>query len=158
MPAFSQLFFYEFSNLESSVGMGQPSSCSSSRRAAETYIRSGIRLRSRCGISDIWYRYVEDHQTLYSRGTIHPLPVMQYPRHPRPCPDGYHERYLWSVLQWAKMHSRPQPRKKKPIKSESSSSFIISSSTSESVISDIEYKSSSGKVACESPTLEYTEV
>ena len=60
MPRFSQVFFYDFEGQEVAQESGQSRngrvvSC----RAAEAYIKSSVQLESSCGISDMWYRYVE---------------------------------------------------------------------------------------------------
>ena len=151
MPRFLQLFFYNFSDWEILIELGQPTSSSSSRRAAEAYLLSGNRPQSACGISNVWYHYVENNQDLYSRGTTQPLPIHQQPSHPRPHSDRYHEMYLWSILEWAKMHSRPQPRKKRPIR-DKSSSILVSSSPNRSFISDIDPDDFSSGVMSGTPT------
>ena len=55
MPAFAQVFFYKFTTGEISNQADQPTSSSSSKRAAEAYLISGIQLESTCGVSDVWY-------------------------------------------------------------------------------------------------------
>jgi len=138
MPRFQQLFFYEFRDWEVYRQENQPSSSSSSLRAAGAYLISGIRLESMCGVSDVWYRYVESHQAFYSGGKIQALPLQQYIYHPCPRPDRPHEKYLWSVFQWKKMHSRPQPRKKKPHGHKSSPASPSSSESGIVQVSDRE--------------------
>lgn len=61
MPRFSQLFFHEFSDAETFTRSGQTTAPGSATpiRAARAYLKSRKRLESSCGISDIWYRYVE---------------------------------------------------------------------------------------------------
>ena len=151
MPRFLQLFFYKFSDWEILIELGQPTTSSSSRRAAEAYLLSGNRPQSACGISDVWYHYVENNQDLYNHGMTQPLPIHQQPPHPRPHSDRHHERYLWSILEWAKMHSRPQPRKKKPIR-DKSSSIPVSSSPGGGFISDIDPDDFSSGVMSGTPT------
>lgn len=136
MPRFQQLFFYQPTTHELGIGLRQDLPCELSRRAAKAYLVSGNRLRSACGISDVWYRYVEDRQDLYNNGELPAIPLEQQPRHPRPRPDLCHEKYLWSVFQWAKMHSRPQPRKKGPARSRSSS-IVTEASVIESIVDEI---------------------
>ena len=116
LPAFKQLFFYEFNELEKQSHSDQPASSSSSgRRAAEAYLISGIRFESLCGISGVWYRYVESHQSLFDRGAGPPLPLQQQARHPLPRFSHYHEQELCTVFKWERMHTRPQPRKIQPV-------------------------------------------
>lgn len=68
-PQFSQLFFHDFSEEEICGKMGQTFQTSTSYRAAQSYLKSGYRLESKCGISDVWFCYVEDHQDLFRMET-----------------------------------------------------------------------------------------
>ena len=117
---------------------------SSSLRAAKAYLLSGVRLESTCGVSDTWYRYVESCQALYGDGNTPVLPLQQRIHHPRPRPDRPHEKYLWSIFQWEKMHSRPQPRKKKALNRKSTP--IASSSSQRSILSYEESDDSSSMI------------
>lgn len=144
-PRFLQLFFYEFLHWEIFSQQGPELSSSSSLRAAKAYLLSGIRLESMCGISDAWYRYVESHQTLYTDGKTLVLPLQQQIYHPRPRPDHPHEKYLWSIFKWEKKHSRPQPRKKKPLNHESTP-IAPCSSQSRSVLTNEESDDSSSVI------------
>lgn len=95
-----------------------------SRRAAEAYARSEARLESSCGISDVWYNYVESNFHLFIPQT-HPatpsgpdgslnLPVVPQtsrpPIHPRPHPQEMKE--IEALFSWHKAHTRPRPTKK----------------------------------------------
>lgn len=115
MPRFRQLFFYKFSQGEIWRCMGQATTSSSSRRAAETYLQSGIQLESVCGISDIWYWYVETHQNLFQDSTAEiALIPRPKPSHPRPHLDRWQADIMWNTFRWKKLHSRPRPTKKLP--------------------------------------------
>jgi len=112
MPGFSQVFFYNFDSLEFKEGSGQSRMGSVvSRLAGEAYVQSGVWLESSCGISDVWYQYVESNTgqfTKQGRQTIDfsaSLPV--YPR-----ADGKELKAMGSLFNWKKMHSRPRPTKR----------------------------------------------
>ena len=117
MPRFKQLFFYNFAEGEIWRCMGQATTSSSSRRAAEAYLRSGVRLESTCGISDAWYRYVETHQNLFQDSTAEDTLVPRpKPSHPRPQLDNWQAGVMWNTFQWKQIHSRPRPTKKLPVR------------------------------------------
>jgi hypothetical protein len=131
LPGFSQLFFHDFSKLEVYQRKGQTQTGGVvSRRAAETYLRSGVRLESSCGISDVWYSYVEHNIHLFREpepptapsspavfsgisslsdlSTIPLLPSLS----PHPRPDIQEMETIQSSLNWHKIHSRPRPTKR----------------------------------------------
>ena len=111
MPRFSQLFFHDFSDEEVLRQSGHAKNSSVSRRAAEAYLRSGVRLQSKCGLSDVWYDYVEANRTLFENPD-HPLPPWT-PGPPSPHPHDHTGR-IPSIFQWYEQHSRPRPRKITP--------------------------------------------
>jgi len=108
MPRFTQVYFYDFTDKEAQQEVGQPSSGSVSRRAAEAYLRSGVRLESSCGISGIWYSYVEKNRDLYTDRTASPPLIEQGPEHPRPRVYADDARFMWSIFRWSNIHGRPQ--------------------------------------------------
>lgn len=116
MPRFSQLFFHDFEGWEVHEAKGQDLGGSVSRRAAEAYLRSGVRLQSTCGISDIWYWYVESNRDLFTKTT--PLsPAGESPPSPEPKPfhppmDPYQIELVYMPFPWIPLHKRPKPRRR----------------------------------------------
>ena len=56
MPRFPQLFFYDFSEEEVCQKEGQcQDGALASRRAGMTYLKTNMRLESKCGVSEVWY-------------------------------------------------------------------------------------------------------
>lgn len=111
MPRFSQLFFHDFSDEEILRQSGHAKNSSVSRRAAEAYLRSGVRLQSKCGLSDVWYDYVEANRTLFENPD-HPFPpwTPDPPSpHPRIHPD--HVGRIARIFQWHRQHSKSRPQK-----------------------------------------------
>lgn len=83
IPRFSQLFFYNFSQEEEATGLGQPFPSPVSIRAGRSYLRSGRSLQSKCGVSDVWFHYVENNPHLFkSPGELpsSPKPVLAEPQ------------------------------------------------------------------------------
>jgi len=121
-PRFSQLFFYNFTDSETNQLLGQSESGGAvSRRAAETYLLSGVRLESSCGMSDAWYDYVESNPKLFTRSDpLNPPSLSHSPLFPpsqpspHPRPNSQQLESIGSTLDWRKMHSRPRPTKKPP--------------------------------------------
>jgi hypothetical protein len=110
MPRFSQVFFYDFSDREVRDNLGQGPTAS--LRAAEAYLSSGVRLESTCGISDIWYHYVEDFQhKLRSQPAPSPPPAHFAPH---PYIDPTHTSCMRIFFNWEFQHYKRQPRKKIP--------------------------------------------
>lgn len=115
LPQFSQLFFYNFHDSEIYANTGQLCPASDSRRAAEAYIRSGTRLESTCGISEVWYLYVEKNLSLFENHT-EPLPHLEpAPPDPRRPLGSEKAQVMFNTFPWFKHHSRPWPQKKIPI-------------------------------------------
>lgn len=106
MPRFTQLFFYNFSEAEFMASKGQPEDTNvASWRAARAYLRSGVRLQSMCGISDVWYRYVETHRELFLIETPTPPPE-QEPVHLNPRIEDVRLRRMWETFEWKQEHLR----------------------------------------------------
>lgn len=115
MPRFKQLFFHEFHEHEVVLQIGQSLTSLCSRRAAQDYLASGARLESKCGLSDVWYHYVESHRHLFEDpGTLQSLSA-DHCDHPHPRLDERHAPAIYSVLDWYKRHTRPRPRKVKAV-------------------------------------------
>lgn len=117
MPRFSQLFFYNFSYEETERLAGQSSTGSASRRAAYAYLQSRIQLESTCGISDVWYQFVESNRALYEDEAA-PLFPLQRERHLRHLLiEGADLQHMACAFQWEKwcVYVRPQPKKKVPV-------------------------------------------
>lgn len=113
------MFFHNFADAEVAGNMGQLTSSSVSRRAAEAFLLSGVRLESTCGISGVWYSYVEKFRGLFEKnmppkaedGTAPPPPPMlESPCYLRPDQMSF----MLGVLEWPQQHKRPRPRKKVP--------------------------------------------
>ena len=104
MPRFSQLFFYNFDDEEMAQGAGQKLDGSVSWRAARTYVRSGIRLQSTCGISDIWYNYIEANWDSYEVQSSLPCPPPKAPCHPQPYINPPTSSLLVEIFQWKDLH------------------------------------------------------
>ena len=122
LPRFSQFFFYDFTDWELPLGQSE-SGGAVSRRAAEAYLRSGVRLESSCGMSDIWYNYVESNAKLFKPTSSTAIPpgtsVLSCPPIFSPSQSSPHPRLnseqLQSIrknLDWYTAHSRPHPTKK----------------------------------------------
>jgi hypothetical protein len=115
MPRFSQVFFYEFTGPEvlAEAGQSMEPSFSAPARAAKHYLKSGRRLESACGVSDIWYHHVESNAgrfmpqppPLSDLPTISDLPP---PSSACPRPDEDQIRSREGMFQWQRFH-RPQP-------------------------------------------------
>lgn len=72
------MFFYEFSDREVEENAGQSIRNSVCWRAAKAYISSGIRLESKCGISEVWYWFVEKTRTFFEDSGA------PFPQEPKP--------------------------------------------------------------------------
>ena len=94
-----------------------------SRRATEAYFRSGVQLESSCGMSDIWYNYVESNAKLFKPTSSMAIPpgtsVLSCPPIFSPSQSSPHPRLNSKQLQsiqknlgWYMAHSRPRPTKK----------------------------------------------
>lgn len=111
MPRFSQLFFYKLTDEEGKRGIGQTrTGAGEARRAAEAYIQSGIRLESSCGISDVWYHYVESNAHLFTHQGSPPVQLARSPSI-HPCLDTEQMESVGRLFNWLKTHSRPRPTK-----------------------------------------------
>lgn len=113
MPRFSQLFFHESLEHEVALKFGRSSRPSASFLAAKRYLRSGTRLESKCGLSDVWYGYVESNWRLFED------PEMSFsftPAPPRPhsvlSNDDSH--IMCGVFDWWKQHGRSEPEWEAP--------------------------------------------
>jgi hypothetical protein len=113
------MFFYDFSDEEIAANKGQLVSASTSRRAAEAYLRSGVRLQSTCGISDVWYDYVESSRHLFE-GTPPGDGILPEGESetvsPSPTPNPRHRLrssqtdFLLNVFQWSAQHGGLPPQ------------------------------------------------
>lgn len=104
IPRFTQLFFYEFTEDEIFELEGQPEGGLTSWRAARAYLdSSGIRLESTCGISEVWYRYLENHEQLFGFDPSTP-PSEQELDPPHPYVKTIHLRSMWEALEWETQH------------------------------------------------------
>jgi hypothetical protein len=109
MPRFSQVFFHSFDRREVENGLGQSRTGGVvSRRAAEAYVQSGARLESLCGISDVWYHYVELNakrftQPNFASARFSPRPSI----HPGPTQEQMET--MGNLFNWGRLHSRPRP-------------------------------------------------
>lgn len=128
LPGFSQLFFHSFTEQEVEWKQAQSEAGGVvSRRAAEAYLRSRVRLQSSCGISDLWYNYVESNATLFHQpktsspptfpsGSNGPpgLPAVSFPSSPslHPRLDNQQMQEVQRLFAWDTLHSRPRPIKK----------------------------------------------
>jgi hypothetical protein len=112
MPRFSQMFFYEFEEWEVTKGLGQSKNGSVvSRRGAGAYVRSGVRLESSCGISDVWYRYVELNAGRFKGQNSTSMEFsIHSPVHP--SLEVREMEAAGKLFGWDRMHSRPRPTKK----------------------------------------------
>ena len=115
MPRFSQVFFHNFNSRGFKEGSGQSRMGSIvSRLAGEAYVLSGARLESLCGISDVWYRYVESNAGQFKkqgRQTIDfsaSLPIYLHA-------DGKDLDEMEGLFDWEKWHSRPRPTKRNTV-------------------------------------------
>lgn len=109
MPRFDQLFFHDFLKHEVVLQLGQTTTSVSSQRAARTYLMSGVRLESKCGLSDVWYHYVDSHRYLFEVSTEESPSVDDYP-HPRL--DKRQASAIYDAFEWYKQHSRPRPTRR----------------------------------------------
>jgi hypothetical protein len=105
MPRFSQIFFYDFSDLEVLREFRQNTHPEHPApvRAAKAYLRSGRRLESSCGISDIWYRHVELNAKHFVRNPPNP-PKLLTPASAYPRPDEDQIRTREPMFEWEAFH------------------------------------------------------
>ena len=104
-PRFSQLFFYDFDGGEVATRAGQLLTIKASQRGAKAYLRSGARLESKCGISDVWYSYLLQNKALF----VHPdsPPPVQEPANPGPYPrlEFHHLPSIYCAFRWKEEHT-----------------------------------------------------
>lgn len=113
MPRFSQAFFYEFSEEEITSRSGQQISSATSKRAGQAYVRSEVRLHSKCGISDVWYTFVDQNKGLYGGDDSENQPLSSFlPQQGIPWMEFPDAWALWGIFRWKGDHSRPQPTKR----------------------------------------------
>lgn len=139
MPRFSQLFFYQFSELEEANCLGQPLSSPPCQRAAEAFLRSRVRLESTCGVSNVWYSFLGTYQAEQRQTSPPSTPHSSLApssslegssTHPRPFLQSIDAAWMSIVFQWTPPYIRPLPKKKPPTKS---LSLILSQPTSQSI-------------------------
>lgn len=103
MPRFSQLFFHDFSEAEICQKQGQSHiGPTVSHRAGMAYISSGIRPESKCGISDIWYYYVERNPGPFGGSPTSFIRKLESPPQSRLNPS--HMGLFVSMLGWREAH------------------------------------------------------
>jgi hypothetical protein len=111
MPRFSQMFFYKFTDQEvlAEAGQSMDPAFSAPARAARYYLKTGRRLESACGISDMWYHYVDSNAGAFlrQRPTLSDLPPPASV-YPRPDKDQIATREV--MFDWKRFH-RPRPTK-----------------------------------------------
>ena len=124
LPQFSQLFFHNFTDSETELLLGQSETGGQvAHRAAEAYLRSGVRLESSCGMSDIWYDYVESNAKLFRSPSSAAVPSgpssLSHPpifpplqSSPPPRPDSQQLEHIRSFLDWHMAHLRFRPTEK----------------------------------------------
>jgi len=81
-----------------------------SRRAAEAYIKTGVRLESSCGISDVWYRYVELNSAKFGGGDSGVLGFSSFTS-TNLSPNEEQMELVGKPFDWKRLHSRPLPTK-----------------------------------------------
>lgn len=106
LPRFSQLFFHNFSQSEEALRFGQSLTHSVSRRAAISYLKSGVRLESKCGISDVWFEYVEAHRGIFE-SLDPPSSFTPPPPGPHPRLEPTHALPLSDTFPWLDQHTNP---------------------------------------------------
>jgi len=111
LPQFSQLFFYDLHDWEVYFNGGQHCLPLDSRRAAQAYIQSRTRLESTCGISEVWYLYVEKNLHLFNDHPESLPPFEPAPPNPRRPLGSEKAQVMSNTFPWFKHHSRPRPRK-----------------------------------------------
>lgn len=93
------------------MNSGQVFTSKASKRGAEAYLRSGIRLESKCGISDVWYHYVETNRVLFEdTSSPHPTPQSATPTRPHSRLDARHVPAMCNTFRWKEQHSRLSPQ------------------------------------------------
>ncbi|KAF9778846.1 hypothetical protein BJ322DRAFT_1024725 [Thelephora terrestris] len=113
LPRFTQLFFHDFEEHELTLSSGQSLTSTSSQRAARAYLLSGIRLESKCGLSDAWYSYVEAHSFLFQE--IGRTPLKRSLVHPYPVLSPEDAATVYKSFTWEKQHKRPKPARLAPL-------------------------------------------
>ena len=104
-PRFSQLFFYNFDDGEVATRAGQLLTIKASQRGAKAFFRSGARLESKCGISDVWYSYLSQNRALFARPDS--LPPTREPATPDPHPrlEFQHLPPIYGTFRWKEEHT-----------------------------------------------------
>ena len=109
MPRFSQVFFYDFDKREFEEGSGQSKMGNvASRLGAEAYIKTGVRLESSCGISDVWHRYVELNAARFVRRS-HEHAQFSCSSSKHPGLDQKQMDVVGKLFDWETWNSRPRP-------------------------------------------------
>ena len=104
LPQFPQMFFYDFNEAELTLGLGQASGPLTSFRAARAYLKCGVRLESKCGLSDVWYHYVEANRDAFGVDRKEPPSASPTPPAPHPQLDPVHMPLMWDALRWYDQH------------------------------------------------------
>ena len=109
MPRFSQIYNFGEREVLQELGQsrtGRVVSC----HAAEAYVKSGVHLESSCGISDVWYRYVELNAAKFG-GLDSQAARFSSSTSTHPRPNEKQMEAVGGVFDWKKLHSRPLPTK-----------------------------------------------
>lgn len=100
------MFFHEFSDSEVEEHTSQAITRSASVRGAKAYLSSGIRLESKCGISEVWYWYLEKTPTS-SRDPEAPLPRQPKSIFPPLCIDSRCLKTISDTFHWEHLREWP---------------------------------------------------
>lgn len=108
LPRFTQLYFYDFQDHEVKLQFGQSLTSTSSSRAGKAYLLSGTRLESKCGLSDVWYSYVES-SWFFFEDPSHPFHFNPGPP-PHPVISEEDAETISNIFDWRRQHGRPKPK------------------------------------------------
>jgi hypothetical protein len=105
LPRFAQLFFYDFDDGEVATQAGQLVTSKASQRGGKAYLRSGARLESKCGISDVWYWYLAQNKALFADPDS-PPPTHEPASHsPHPRLEFHQLPLIYDAFRWKEKHS-----------------------------------------------------
>ena len=107
MPRFTQLFFHDFCGREVALEIGQSETFSCRQRAAKAFLTSGARLESKCGLSDIWYHFVETNRHLFE-GPEELAQIETKPHHSHHLRlDMTYAESIYNLFEWSGQPTRP---------------------------------------------------
>ena len=104
-PRFSQLFFYNFDDDEVATRAGQLLTIKASQRGAKACLRSGARLESKCGISDVWYSYLLQNKALFAHPDSPPPTQEPATTGPRAYSEFHHLPHIYDTFRWKEEHA-----------------------------------------------------